>query len=97
MHIVGVPIKDKNKNGMSKQVGKSSIFNKLIKFITNKLFNKKDQDRYYDFLSDLYTHRVIDDDTFDNLKANYEKGKNSKKRDNYERYKNYSHWLEKLW
>ena len=33
MHIVGVPIKDKNKNGMSKQVGKSDVFTKesLIK------------------------------------------------------------------
>lgn len=33
MHIVGVPIKDKNKYGMSKQVGKSDVFTKesLIK------------------------------------------------------------------
>ena len=33
MHIVGVPIKEKNKNGMSKQVGKSNVFTKesLIK------------------------------------------------------------------
>ncbi len=33
MHIVGVPIKEKNKNGMSKQVGKSDVFTKesLIK------------------------------------------------------------------
>lgn len=28
LHIVGVPIKYKNKNGMSKQVGKSSVFTK---------------------------------------------------------------------
>lgn len=28
MHIVGIPIKDKNKNGMSKQVGKSDVFTK---------------------------------------------------------------------
>ena len=28
IHIVGVPIKDKNKNGMSKQVGKSDVFTK---------------------------------------------------------------------
>ena len=33
MHIVGVPIKNKNKNGMEKQVGKSDVFTKesLIK------------------------------------------------------------------
>ena len=29
MHIVGVPIKYKNKNGMEKQVGKSDVFTKL--------------------------------------------------------------------
>ena len=37
MHIVGVPIKEKNKNGMSKQVGKSDVFIKesLIKLQDN--------------------------------------------------------------
>ena len=37
MHIVGVPIKEKNKNGMSKQVGKSDVFTKesLIKLQDN--------------------------------------------------------------
>ena len=28
LHIVGVPVKDGNKNGMKKQVGKSTIFTK---------------------------------------------------------------------
>ena len=37
MHIVGVPIKEKNKNGMSKLVGKSDVFTKesLIKLQDN--------------------------------------------------------------
>ena len=37
MHIVGVPIKEKNKNGMTKQVGKSDVFTKesLIKLQDN--------------------------------------------------------------
>ena len=37
MHIVGIPIKEKNKNGMSKQVGKSDVFTKesLIKLQDN--------------------------------------------------------------
>ena len=37
MHIVGVPIKEKNKNGMSKQVDKSDVFTKesLIKLQDN--------------------------------------------------------------
>ena len=29
LHIVGVPFKDGMKNGMSKQVGKSDVFNKI--------------------------------------------------------------------
>ena len=37
MHIVGVPIKEKNKNGMTKQLGKSDVFTKesLIKLLDN--------------------------------------------------------------
>jgi hypothetical protein len=39
MHIVGVPIKDNLKNGMTKQVGKSTVFNKV------KLIEIQDQMR----------------------------------------------------
>ena len=38
MHIVGVPIKEKNKNGMAKQVGKSDVFTKeVLTFLQDKL------------------------------------------------------------
>ena len=38
MHIVGVPIKEKSKYGMSKQVGKSSVFTKeSLKTLQNKM------------------------------------------------------------
>lgn len=38
MHIVGVPIKEGNKNGMSKQVGKTAIFTKdSLKVIQDKM------------------------------------------------------------
>lgn len=38
MHIVGVPIKDKNKNGMEKQVGKSDVFTKeSLKSLQDKM------------------------------------------------------------
>ena len=38
MHIVGVPIKYKNKNGMEKQVGKSDVFTKVsLKNIQDKM------------------------------------------------------------
>ena len=41
LHIVGVPIKYKNKNGMEKQVGKSDVFNKI------SLVNIQDKMREY--------------------------------------------------
>jgi hypothetical protein len=38
MHIVGVPIKEGNKNGMSKLVGKTAIFTKdSLKLIQDKM------------------------------------------------------------
>ena len=38
LHIVGVPIKEGNKNGMSKQVGKTAIFTKdSLKLIQDKM------------------------------------------------------------
>ena len=40
MHIVGVPIKYKNKNGMEKQVGKSDVFTKeSLKILQRKMRN----------------------------------------------------------
>lgn len=48
LHIVGVPVKDRNKNGMKKQVGKSTIFTKeslreiqdTIRMYCKESFNK---------------------------------------------------------
>ena len=48
LHIVGVPVKDRNKNGMKKQVGKSTIFTKeslreiqdTIRIYCKESFNK---------------------------------------------------------
>ena len=38
LHIVGVPIKYKNKNGMSKQVGKADVFTKeVLKYLQNNM------------------------------------------------------------
>ena len=35
-------------------------FIRLIQFIKNRLFNRKDRDKYRDFSRDLYEHGVID-------------------------------------
>ena len=53
-------------------------FIRLIKFIKNRLFNKKDRDKYRDFSRDLYEHGVIEDDTIKELNETY---KFSKKHD----------------
>ena len=39
----------------------------VFKFIKNRLFNRKDRDKYHDFSRDLYEHGVIDDDTIKEL------------------------------
>ena len=53
-------------------------FIRLIKFIKNRLFNRKDRDKYRDFSRDLYEHGVIEDDTIKELNETY---KFSKKHD----------------
>ena len=68
MHIVGVPIKYKNKNGMEKQVGKSDVFTKesLIR-LQDKIYKlkvsrlnkdnyillKEDKDSFIDFINQV--------------------------------------------
>ena len=37
------------------------LFDKLIKFLKDRMFNKKEKDKYYDFSVDLYTHVIIND------------------------------------
>ena len=63
-------------------------FIRLIKFIKNKLFNRKDRDKYHDFSIDLYEHSVIDENTIKDLNNNYKFSKEhnlDKEKDDYER------------
>ena len=46
-------------------------FIRLIKFIKNRLFNRKDRDKYRDFSRDLYEHGVIEHDTIKELNETY--------------------------
>ena len=77
MHIVGVPIKYKNKNGMEKQVGKSDVFTKLsliklqdeMRTLCIEEFNKKDLNsigvKYQEYSVDNYdykNHKLSKDD-----------------------------------
>ena len=49
--------------------------NIVINFIKNRLLRPKDKDRYKEFTIDLYTHKVIDQETFDDIRTNYSKDK----------------------
>lgn len=46
-------------------------FIRLIQFIKNRLFNRKDRDKYCDFSIDLYKYGVIEDDTIKELNETY--------------------------
>ena len=65
----------KNENKFLKSVLNSfkDKFNKLIRFLNNRMFNKKDKEKYYEFSVDLYTHGIINDDEIKDIKDNYDK------------------------
>ena len=61
-------------------------FIRLIQFIKNRLFNRKDRDKYRDFSRDLYEHGVIEDDTIKELNDTYKFSKEhelDKEKDDY--------------
>lgn len=59
-------------------------FLKIISFIKDKLFGKeKEREKYMDVAEDLYSKKIIEEDTFGDLKDTYEFSKNH----DYEREK----------
>lgn len=52
-------------------------FLKVISFIKNKLFGKeKEREKYMDVSEDLYSKKIIEEDTFEDLQDTYEFSKN---------------------
>ena len=51
------------------------LFDKLIKFLKNRMFNKKEKEKYYDFSVDLYIHGIINDEEIKDIKNNYDYSK----------------------
>ena len=47
------------------------LFDKLIKFLKDRMFHKKDKEKYYEFSVDLYTHGIINDKEIKDIKNNY--------------------------
>lgn len=58
------------------------LFDKLIKFLKDRMFNKKEKDKYYDFSVDLYTHVIINDEKIKDIKDKDDNAieRNSRKR-----------------
>ena len=55
-------------------------FVRLIRFIKDKIFSKKDiREKYMDFSRELYTHGIIDDKEMFNIKDNYDYVKENEK------------------
>ena len=62
-------------------------FVRLIHFIKNRLFNRKDRDKYREFSRELYEHGVIEDDTIKELNDTYKFSKEhdlGKEKDDYD-------------
>ena len=43
-----------------------------INFISNKMFKKKDREKYMDFATDLYENDLIEYKTYDSIREDYE-------------------------
>lgn len=49
-----------------------NLFNRLVKFIKNKMFGKeKEREDYWKLSKDLYTHGIFSDDTMESIKDDY--------------------------
>lgn len=63
-------------------------FLKVISFIKDKLFGKeKEREKYMDVAEDLYSKKIIEEDTFEDLQDTYEFSKNhdyDKEKDNFD-------------
>ena len=49
------------------------LFDRLIKFLKDRMFNKKEKDKYYDMSYELYKRDIISNDDMLKIKDNYDK------------------------
>ena len=47
-------------------------FSNIINFISNKIFNKQDREKYMDVTTDLYENDLIEYKTYDSIREDYE-------------------------
>ena len=83
-------LKDKNSKLQSTINFFENLFDRLVKFIKNKMFGKeKEREDYWIFSKDLYTHNIFSDKTIESIQDDYiwnkENDKNKdKEKDDYE-------------
>ena len=73
-------LKDENKILKGQLEFWKNKFNKVINFIKDRIFHKKDRDKYYDVSVDLYEHGIIDSNTIYDLKDTYDWNKEQDER-----------------
>ena len=83
-------LKEKNSKLQSTITFFENLFDRLVKFIKDKMFGKeKEREDYWNFSKDLYTHNIFSDKTIESIQDDYiwnkENDKNKDKRkDDYE-------------
>ena len=57
----------------------------IINFISNKIFNKHDREKYMDVSTDLYENDLLEYKTYDSIREDYDYSvKKDKNKDNFE-------------
>jgi hypothetical protein len=57
----------------------------IINFISNKMFKKKDREKYMDVVADLFENDLIEYKTYDSIREDYEYSvKKDKNKDDFE-------------
>lgn len=81
-------LKEKNSKLQSTINFFENLFDRLVKFIKNKMFGQeKEREDYWNFSKDLYTHNIFSDKTIDDIRSDYNYSKeldNDKEKDDYE-------------
>ena len=82
-------LKEKNSKLKSTINFFENLFDRLVKFIKDKIFGKeKERENYWNFSKDLYTHKIFNDKTIEDIRENYIYSKeydNDKEKDGFER------------
>ena len=78
-------LKEENNKLKQMVINWKQKFFDIINFISNKIFNKHDREKYMDVTTDLLENDLIEYKTYDSIRADYEYSvKKDKNRDDFE-------------